>query len=345
MNPTVAGTGSNRALTAHERRVEYLHDDTAIPGPQARRGPLLATGAGTNLGAFGPIDWSLLTLIAMIWGSSFALIDVALESFAPALVAWLRIALGAGALALVPRARRTRIERDDLPRTMLIGVLWMGIPLLLFPLAQQWIDSSVAGMLNGAMPLMTAAWAALLLRRLPGRRQVLGLTVGFIGIVAIFVPESPRFGGTGSAEAAMGTALVVVAIALYGLSANLAVPLQQRYGGLALLLRAQLTALVVITPFGLFAWRDSSFSWASAIAVVPLGVLGTGAAFVLMATLVGRVGGPRGAIAVYFVPIVAIVLGVVWRGDELAGLALVGSALVLVGAFVASRAERDDDAR
>ncbi len=78
---------------------------------------------------------------------------------------------------------------------------------------------------------------------------------------------------------------------MYGLAANIAVPLQQKYGALPVLLRAQLAALIVVIPFGLSDLNESTWSWAAAAAMVPLGALGTGLAFVLMATLVGRVGG------------------------------------------------------
>lgn len=307
------------------------------PTGQPKR--LLSSSVGTNLEAFGPTEWTLLTVVAVVWGSSFVLMDIGLQSFEPGLVTLLRVGLGALSLALVPRARRTRIDREDLPQVALLGVTWMGVPLLLFPLAQQWIDSSVAGMVNGAMPLTVAAWSVVLLRRLPGRTQAIGLAVGFAGIVAISLPELPigRLAASGTAATALGTGLVAIAVVLYGLSANIAVPLQQKYGALPVLLRAQLAALVIIAPFGLWALRGSSFAWGPALAMLPLGVLGTGLAFVLMATLVGRVGGPRGSIAIYFVPVVAIVLGVVALGEVVHPLALAGTGLVLVGAWITSR--------
>ncbi len=310
-----------------------------VGGPGRPR--LLSTGLGTHLDAFGWREWGLLTAIATVWGSSFLLMEIGLRSFAPGLVTLCRIAFGALALALVPRARNTRVDREDLPRVALLGVVWMGVPLLLFPVAQQWIDSSVAGMVNGAMPLTVAAWSAVLLWRLPGRAQAIGLLIGFAGIVAISLPEIPlrQVVATGTAETAAGTGLVVVAVVLYGLAANLAVPLQQRYGALAVLLRAQLVALVVVLPFGLVALRDSTFAWGPALAMIPLGALGTGLAFVLMTTLVGRVGGPRGSIAIYFVPVVAIILGVVALGEHVHPLALAGTGLVLIGAWVTSRRE------
>ncbi|MFA9429567.1 DMT family transporter [Egicoccus sp. AB-alg2] len=310
------------------------------PSPTPARNRLLHTSHGTHLDAFGAPEWGLLAMIATIWGTSFVFMAVGLEAFEPGLITLARVGLGAAALALVPVARRTRIAREDLPRVALLGVLWMGIPLLLFPVAQQWIDSSVAGMVNGAMPLTTAAWSALLLRRLPGRTQAIGLLVGFVGIVAISLPELPVGATrTGTAQTALGTGLVFAAIVLYGLSANLAVPLQQRYGSLPVLLRAQLAALVVIAPFGIAAIGPSRWDPVAALAMLPLGLLGTGLAFVLMATLVGRVGGPRGSVAVYFVPVVAIAAGVAFRGEQVHPLALVGTALVLAGAWITARRE------
>jgi len=313
----------------------------STPPPHAPRQRLLQTASGTRVDAFGIREWGLLAVIATIWGSSFVLMEIGLEAFEPGLVSLLRVGLGALALLAVPRARRTRIARQDWPRVALLGVVWMGVPLLLFPIAQQWIDSSVAGMINGAMPLTVAAWSVVLLGRLPQRTQALGLVVGFVGIVAISLPELPLGGlaASGTARTAVGTGLVFLATVLYGLAANIAVPLQQRYGALAVLLRAQAVALLVIAPFGLAAVPGSRWALAPALAMLPLGVLGTGLAFVLMATLVGRVGGPRGSIAIYFVPVVAMLLGVVVLGEAIHPLAIAGTALVLVGAWRTSRRE------
>ena len=269
--------------------------------------------------------------VALIWGSSYLFIDVGLEALAPGVIAVTRVVLGLAALALVPAARRP-IGREDLARVAFLGVIWTGLPMILFPVAQQWIDSSVAGMLNGAVPLAGAAWAVVLLRRPLPRLHAVGLLIGFAGVLAISWPQLQ-----GSRATTLGAALVILAVVLYGLAVNLAVPLQQRYGALPVLLRAQLAALVLLLPFGLWGLRDSSFAWPSVLAMVPLGVLGTGVAFVLMTTLVGRVGGPRGAVATYFIPVVAIVLGVVLLGERVAPAALAGTALVVAGAWLTSR--------
>ncbi len=302
-----------------------------IPAPRPARLPSTATG--TNREAFGSTEWGLLTAVALIWGSSFLFMAIGLETFRPGVVTLARVGLGAITLALVPRAR-TPIERGDRGRVALLGLIWIGIPLSIFPIAQQWIDSSVAGMLNGAVPITAAIFATILLRTLPGWRQLIGIGVGFVGVVLISVPEI-----TDTSSTALGALLVIVAIVLYGLATNVAVPLQQKYGALPVLFKAQLAALIVVVPYGLLEMGGSTWSWPSALAMIPLGVLGTALAFVFMATLVGRVGAPRGAIAIYFVPIVATVLGVVFRDEMVAPLAVVGVGCVVLGAWAASRRE------
>lgn len=301
--------------------------------PRVRTPALPSTATGTNRDAFGVAEWGLLAAIAVIWGSSFLFMAIGLEAFRPGVITLARVGLGAVTLALVPRARRP-VDRDDLGRVALLGMIWIGIPLSIFPIAQQWIDSAVAGMLNGAVPITSALWATLLLGALPGWRQSVGIAVGFLGVVAISLPEM-----IDSAATAVGTALVIGAIVLYGLATNVAVPLQQKYGALPVLLRAQAVALALVLPYGLAQIPGSTWSWSAAAAMVPLGALGTAIAFVLMTTLVGRVGGPRGAIAIYFVPVVAMILGIVFRGESIAPIAVLGVALVLAGAWIASRRE------
>jgi drug/metabolite transporter (DMT)-like permease len=297
------------------------------------RSPLPTTDYGTNREAFNASEWGLLAGIALIWGSSFVFIAIGLDAFNPGVITLTRIALGAMTLAVFPKAR-VAIDREDRGRVFLLGVIWIGLPLMIFPIAQQWIDSSVAGMLNGAVPITSAIWATLLLKRLPGWRQLLGIGIGFVGVLAISAPEV-----IDSSATTLGVSLVIIAVVLYGLSTNIAVPLQQKYGALPVLFKAQLAALVIVIPFGLWQIPGSTWAWPSALAMIPLGALGTAVAFVLMGTLVGRVGGPRGSVAIYFVPIVAVILGVLVRNDTIEPLAAVGTALVLVGAWVTSRKE------
>lgn len=283
--------------------------------------------------AFAPGDWGLLGATAAMWGSSFLLIEIGLDHMEPGLVAALRLAFGAATLAAFAGARRS-VPRADWPAIALLGAVWMAAPFLLFPFAQESIDSSLAGMINGAVPLFTAAVATLVLRRLPGRIQLAGLGVGFLGVVAVTYPAAAGAGGSG-----LGAALVLLATLLYGIAVNLAVPLQRRHGALPVLLRAQLVALVLVAPIGIASAPGSSFHAPSLLAVAALGALGTGLAFVAFTTLVGRVGATRGTVTIYFIPVVAVVLGVLLRDESVAALSALGAVLVLLGAYLTSRGD------
>jgi drug/metabolite transporter (DMT)-like permease len=296
-----------------------------------RTAPVISTAPGTRAEAFGAAEWGLLAAIGVMWGSSFIFVAEGLEDFGPGLVTLLRIVLGTATVAVAARARRS-VLREDWGRIVLLGLVWMAVPLLLFPIAQQWIESSVAGMLNGAMPLFAALTAALLLRRAPRLLQRIGLLLGFAGVVAISWPAA-----RGASASALGALLVIFATLLYGIAANLTVPLQQKYGALPVVLRAQLVALIAVLPFGVAAIPDSTFSWSSALAMVPLGAGGTGLAFLAMANLVGRAGATRGAVAIYFIPVVATILGIAVRNESVEAVQLLGLALVLAGAWLTSR--------
>lgn len=296
---------------------------------------VLQTAHGTRSEAFGPTEWGLVSAVALMWGSSFLWIDVGLDAFRPPVVSLSRIALGALALGLFRGSRRP-VDRRDWPRVVLLAMAWSAIPLLLFPIAQDLgVASSTAGMINGAVPLFAATLAAILLRRMPRAIQIAGLLVGFLGVALVSVPAA-----SGDEGSALGIALALVASAFYALAANLAVPLQQRYGALPVIFRAQLVALVVVSPLGVAAIPGSRWAWGSALAMVVLGVFGTGVAYVASSTLLGRVGPTRGPVPIYLIPVVALILGVAFRDERVAEVAFVGIGLILLGAYLTGRRER-----
>lgn len=295
---------------------------------------ILTTSHGSNREAFALRDWGLFTSLSLIWGASFLFMAIGLDAFHPGLVTWLRVGFGAAVMALIPRARKTKIDSQDRSRVGILGLVWIALPLTLFPIAQLWIDSAVAGMLNGATPIFTALLATILLRALPGRLQMAGLAVGFAGMVAIALPSA----GTGT-TAAIGVIMVLVATVCYAVALNMVAPLQQRYGSLPVIARVQWVAAAAVTPFGIYGLAQSSFAWPSLLALLAVGVLGTGLAFVLMGTLSGRVGPTRSAFFTYAIPVVALILGVVFRDEIVAPVAVIGVVLVIAGALLASRRE------
>jgi drug/metabolite transporter (DMT)-like permease len=300
---------------------------------------ILSTSAGTNQEAFSPLDWTLFVSIGLIWGSSFLLIDIGLETFKPGLITWMRIGLGALVLALVPKARR-RIEPYDVPRLIVLSFVWVAIPFTLFPIAQQYINSAVAGMLNGAMPIFAAIISTLLLRKLPHGAVLIGLILGFVGVATISLSS----GAEGSSET-LGVLLALLATACYGLAVNIAAPITQQYGALAVNARMLAYATIWTAPLGVAGLLQSTFAWGSLVALAALGAVGTGLAFVIMGSLVSRVGSTRSSFITYMLPVIALVLGVLFRDDRVTVISLIGVILVIGGALLAARRETARAAR
>lgn len=270
--------------------------------------------------------------MALIWGSSFLWIAIAIDDVAPAVVPLARAAFGFVALALVPAARR-RLPRREYPRIVALGLIWMAIPFLLFPLAEQTTGSAVAGMINGALPVVTVAVTALFTRRLPSAYRVAAVSIGFVGVALVSL---------GSISATTGADLrgvlyLIAAVICYAIAVNIATPLQRRHGSLPVMLHVLFAAVLWSLPAGVDALDPAALTWSAVVSLVILGAIGTGAAFTIYGAMLARTGPVRGMIGTYFTPIVAIVLGVIVRDESVDGLALVGLAAILVGAAMTSR--------
>lgn len=288
-----------------------------------------------NTGQFTPADWGLFSGVSLVWGASFLFIAIGLEALAPGMVTLLRVGGGALTLTVISGLQggfTKRPDRADLPRILLLAVIWVAVPFTLFPLAQEHVNSAVTGLLNGATPIFATLVAVAVFGQRTRGAQLVGLVIGFTGIVLMSAPSLNE----GSSEA-LGVAMILFATLCYGFALNIAPPLQQKYGSVTLMGWVLAAAAVLNIPFGLWDLPNSRFEWGPLLAVLVLAVVGTGIAFALMAQLVGRVGGPRASFITYVIPVVALGLGVVFRDDTVSPMALGGVVLVLAGAYLASR--------
>lgn len=272
--------------------------------------------------------------VALIWGSSFLWIAIGLDNFHPGVIALFRMVFGAGVLAFVPAARIS-MPRSTWPALAVVGIAGNMFPAVFFPLAQQRIESSVAGMLNSAGPILVMVMSVAMLRKAPERGQILGLIIGLGGAMIIAIANL-----AGADAEPLGVLFVLCAVLGYSISNNFLPPLAQAYGGAAVMARAMILSSVLLAPWGLWGITRSTFAWKSAIAIVILGVFGTGIARSMFASLNGRIGAPRSSLVGYLVPIVAIILGVVVRDESVGAAELTGTALILLGAALISRGSR-----
>jgi drug/metabolite transporter (DMT)-like permease len=281
------------------------------------------------------MDWILLTVPGVIWGASFLFIAEGLEAMGPNGVTFTRILVGFLTLALFRGSRRP-VSREDWPGTALVGVLWMAFPLSMFPFAEQRVSSALTGMLNGAVPLFTAIVAAGMARRLPSRGIALGVAVGLAGGVLMALPTVGQGRST-----ALGVLLILAALVSYGFALNIARPIQQRQGALPVVWRAQLVALLLTAPLGLPEVLRARWSAGPLLSLLTLGALGTGVAYFLVAVAAGRVGATKASATTFLIPPVALLLGVLVRGEHVAAVSVLGGIVCLAGAWLMRRAQME----
>ena len=276
-------------------------------------------------------DWALLLLPGMIWGASFLFIAESLDALAPNGITFARMVIGFAALSLVPGARRPVLASDRIGIGWL-GLLWMAFPMSMFPYAEQHVSSALTGMLNGAIPLIAAVVAAILARQAPSRSVITGLSIGFAGSILMAIP-----GLNAGKSSAQGVLMIAAALISYGVSINLARPLQQRNGALPVVWRAQGVSMLLTAPLGLPALLQAHWSLRSLLAIAALGLLGTALANVVMADAAGKLGATRASATGFLIPVVALILGLIVRGEQVPLLAIGGGALCLAGAWLVRR--------
>jgi len=280
----------------------------------------------------------MLTALALIWGASFMFIKVAVRELDPATLIAGRIGLGALTLAVVvPRlvgGRRTLEElRRFAPVLVVVGVLNTALPFWLLSWGETRIDSGLAAIIQGAVPIFGAVIA---LGFFPNQRvtgmRLAGLLVGFLG-VALIVGARP--------EAELLGALAVVGMAICYAIGGLITghALREASPQVVTLGTTAAAALIVVGPGSALAPHHVP-GWKVIASVVVLAVLGTALAYLLFFALISGAGFSRAALVTYLVPPVALAYGALFLGESFGLTAFAGLALILGGVALASGRRR-----
>jgi drug/metabolite transporter (DMT)-like permease len=294
--------------------------------------------------AFRPRDVVLLLLLALIWGNSFLFIKLAVASLPPLWIVAIRMTLGGVFLVVVAVALRRDLSLGPgmLSDLGLIGIIGTGLPWLGQAWAQQFLESGLTAMLNSFTPVATLIVAVLAKQERLYRNRVLGLVVAMAGTLMIVRGEVHA----GRSTAALATA--VLATVGYAIGAVLT---RARISGRVPALPASAIQLclgaLVLLPV---AWGTSGPPRASLApevlgALLALGVLGTGVAFVIYFSLVQSVGATNASMVTYLVPFVGITAGVLVRGERFAPNVFAGGALLITGVWLAQRRPRGLEAQ
>lgn len=275
--------------------------------------------------------------LAMFWGCSFAFIRVGLRALSPVQVVFWRLLLGLSALALISAVSRTALPRSarTWAHLAVLALLLNAAPFTLFAIGQQTVSSVLAGIINAVTPLATLLVVLIALpQEKPTRQRVAGLLLGFVGILIVLGVWRGFPGGELS-----GIAACLLAVGCYGL----AFPYSRRYltglpeGPIALATGQVACASVLMLPLLLITGVAPEHHVTRQVvgAMLALGVLGSGLAYVLNFQIVAAAGATTASSVTYLTPLVAALVGISLLDEHVTWNQPVGALVVLAGVALA----------
>ncbi|HZL09740.1 MAG TPA: EamA family transporter [Prolixibacteraceae bacterium] len=281
-------------------------------------------------------QFTILMVLAFIWGSSFILMKIGLKSFSPEQAGALRIFLASLVLLPLSIKQLKKLKRKDLPSLLIAGFIGSFFPAFLFMKAETQINSSLAGMLNSLTPVFTLMVGMLFHKTAFRWMQVVGLSIGLAGATGLILAGEGFHLGTINSYALY----IVLATAFYAISIN------QIKSKLSHLTGIQITSLsfLFIGPVALIYLLTTDFTpvWANPdwpvhlLALAVLGILGTALAMLLMNSLIRYSSAVTASSVTYIIPIFAIMWGVL-DGERVSVLHLTCMAVILSGVYLISR--------
>lgn len=280
--------------------------------------------------------WVVFLLLGAIWSSSFMWIKIALREVGPITLVAFRVVFGLAfgiVVILIQRVPLPRTLRDWGP-LLLVGVTNIAVPFFLISWGEQAIDSAVASILDATVPLFTILIAHYMLHddkiTLP---KVLGLVIGMAGVIVLM---SKDIGA--SPSSLLGQIAVVVACIFYAGSSVYVRKTTVEVPGILRSAIPLVSATVIMWPatFMLeapFHFPQLGLTW---LALLFMGVLGSGLAFVMAYYLIHEIGPTRATMVTYLFPLGGVILGVIFLHEQLTWQLLTGGILIIASLVVAN---------
>jgi drug/metabolite transporter (DMT)-like permease len=278
----------------------------------------------------------LYIALGIVWGCSFIFIKLGLEFLTPFGVAFGRCALGALALLIYLKIKGLSLVRD---RTM-IGHLWVValllnvIPGIFFAWAETEVTSILAGIINAVTPLMTLIAIMLVSRNeKPTTPQVVGLLLGFLGVLTVL----GAWQGLGD-NPVWAILILLAAVTCYGFSfpysRRFILPAQLKPEVMAAT-QVTLGAITLLPLFLIDGIAKDEYRLGPVLAMVVLGVFGSGFAYIWNFTIMRAAGSAIASSVTYVTPLVAVLVGFIFLSEIPHWYEPVGAVIVLLGAAIA----------
>jgi drug/metabolite transporter (DMT)-like permease len=285
----------------------------------------------------GLLNWAIFLLLSFIWGSSFILMKEGLIGLSSYQVASLRIVFSG--LVLLPYAIKywKQIPINKIGTIFLSGFLGSLLPAFLFCIAEEKIDSALAGTLNSLTPIFVIIIGAVFFSTKTSTNKIIGIVIAIAGSALLMFSKN----SLQQNQPIFYISLILLATICYGINVNMVSKYLQNIGSIqiasiALGLNA-IPALVILYCTGYFnlPLADSKVL-SSTFFTALLGVFGTALASIIFYLLMKRAGAIFASMVTYGIPFVAIMWGLIYK-EEVGVKQLVALCIILAGVFIANR--------
>ena len=297
-------------------------------------------------GSATPADWLIFAIIVAVGGSSFAMIREAVETIPPAVVTVARLWIGAIFLFIVKKQAGRQfpplfIKTDAGVRICrewrwMISISLIGYvaPFFIFPWAQQYIESGLAGVYMAFMPIWTVVLAYFFANEPLGPKKIVGFVLGFIGVMILMGPEVIKGAASSGLLAQAAILVATICYATYAVLTRRAPAIRPRVFAAGTLL----SSAIIATPVLFFIdFKIEEWSMLGVVNVVGLGLFPTGLAGILLIILIQRVGAGFMGLANYVTPLWAVIVGAIIFGERLEPSVFIALAVILAGVAISQR--------
>lgn len=277
-------------------------------------------------------DFAKLLFLGAIWGSSFMLIKWAAPEFGIFALVEVR-AIGATIL-LLPFVFLKRQQKDLFqywPQLLIVGLFNTAIPFCLFNYSLLHIEAGLAAILNGTAPMFGMLVAYLYLKETIGPAGLVGVLLGFAGVVLISYEQT-----TGASASMLPVASILLATLCYGAVASYLKHTLSHVKPFAIAAGSQFFASLVLLPFALMNLPEEMPSSRAIASALVLAFVCTGLAYILYFNLIAKIGVSRSLTVGYLVPLFGVLWGYIVLNESLSPTELAGGGLVLLGVMLAT---------
>jgi drug/metabolite transporter (DMT)-like permease len=279
-------------------------------------------------------DWILLTALAAIWGSAFMFIKISAVDFGPILLVTLRLLIaGLVFMPFLLRKKKRSLFRAYLPAILIIAIVSNAIPFTMFAYASLGATSNMLGILNGTTAFLTTIIAYFWLKEAVSSKQIIGLLLGFVGVLILVNPSN----GSTTLIASM---CAMIGSLCYAFNAAYLQKYHSNSDKIVLIGWSMLFGGFFMIPLASFNLPNSMPDTNSILALFWLAVISTGVGYLAYVRLIDRIGAVKTVTLTYLLPVFSIIWGAIFLKEQITFFIFGGFIFVMMGMYFANTSNK-----